>query len=207
MKIKKILKSYIEEQILPMYKNHDQGHRIDHANYVIERSLKLAELYNLDANMCYTIAAYHDIGLGFTNRENHHIESGRFVRDDINLRNWFWVKDIEIIAQACEDHRASLIGPPRSMYGCVVSDADRDDNIKTMIFRSWSYNKKIFPDVNDKDTLNNIFAHLQEKYGKGGYGALKLDKSYELGNGEALEIQRILQDKNEFDKIVSEMKL
>lgn len=205
--IKKMLKSYIEEQILPMYKNHDEGHKIDHANYVIERSLKLAELYNLDINKCYVIAAYHDIGLGFTDREHHHLESGKFVREDISLKSWFNTSDIELIAQACEDHRASLIGQPRSMYGCVVSDADRDDNIKTMIFRSFSYNKKLYPIVNVEDTLNNVFAHLQEKYGKGGYGALKLDKSYDLGNGEALEIQRILEDKNEFDKIVSKMRL
>lgn len=73
---------------------------------VIRESLLLAENYNVDRNMVYTIASYPDTGL-CEGRENHHRTSGRIVRTDPALPQWFTPEQIETIAQAAEDHRAS----------------------------------------------------------------------------------------------------
>ena len=46
--IREELKKYIEDNILKEYDLNESGHNINHANYVIKRSLKFAE--NLDVN-------------------------------------------------------------------------------------------------------------------------------------------------------------
>ena len=57
------LKAYIEQEILPCYDHFDAAHQRDHAEEVIARSLALAEHYEVNENMVYAIAAYHDTGL------------------------------------------------------------------------------------------------------------------------------------------------
>ena len=71
MRINKELQKYIEEKIFPIYQKNDSGHNIDHIKYVIERSLKFAsKVENINYNMVYTIAAYHDIG-HYIDAKNH----------------------------------------------------------------------------------------------------------------------------------------
>ena len=57
------LQKYIEEQILPLYDNNIGGHGISHIKFVIERSFELINEFklNLNLNMVYTIAVFHDI--------------------------------------------------------------------------------------------------------------------------------------------------
>ena len=62
---------YIEAEILPRYAGFDAAHREEHARNVIRQSLALAKHYDVDENMVYTIAAYHDTGLS-SGRERHH---------------------------------------------------------------------------------------------------------------------------------------
>ena len=45
------LKSYIKQDILPLYDHFDAAHQRNHAEEVITRSLALAELYDVDENM------------------------------------------------------------------------------------------------------------------------------------------------------------
>ena len=68
------LKEYVEREILPRYDHFDTAHRRDHVETVIEAALRLAEGYDVDRDMVYTIAAYHDTGLAY-GREHHHNES------------------------------------------------------------------------------------------------------------------------------------
>ncbi|MEI6054208.1 MAG: phosphohydrolase, partial [Candidatus Saccharibacteria bacterium] len=56
------LLEYLKINIFPLYNNNDNGHNLTHLNDVLDRSLKLAPEYDLDHNMAYTIAAYHDCG-------------------------------------------------------------------------------------------------------------------------------------------------
>ena len=52
------------------------------------------------------------------------------IRADRQLAAWFTPQEIEIIAQAAEDHRASAKSKPRSIYGMIVAEADRIIDIK-----------------------------------------------------------------------------
>lgn len=81
------LEFYIENCIIPQYASFDDAHNIEHISRVIEVSLLLAEEYGVNPIMCYTIAAYHDIGLP-QGRETHHLTSAQILREDKALRNW-----------------------------------------------------------------------------------------------------------------------
>ena len=52
------LKQYIQTQLFPEYAKNEEGHRIEHINYVIERSLKFAsQVPDISMDMVCTIAA------------------------------------------------------------------------------------------------------------------------------------------------------
>ena len=81
MKPSEELKAYIEAEIIPRYGAFDAAHRTDHVRTVIAQSLVLAGHYEVDADMVYAIAAYHDTGLAY-GRESHHIRSGEILLGD-----------------------------------------------------------------------------------------------------------------------------
>ncbi|MBQ5831048.1 MAG: HD domain-containing protein, partial [Alistipes sp.] len=142
--IREDLRRYIEQEILPLYDSFDRGHRRDHAHQVIERSAQIAEAFEVDAEMIYAIAAYHDTGLSF-GRENHHSDSARIVLADRELRRWFTEEQILTIAQAAEDHRASAARAPRTIYGRIVAEADRLIIPELIIRRTVQYSLANFP--------------------------------------------------------------
>ena len=170
------LQAYIESAIFPRYKGFDPAHRTDHALQVIAESLKLAKHYVVDKRMVYTIAAYHDIGL-CEGRERHHLVSGRLVREDENLRKWFTEEEIEVMAQAVEDHRASLDHAPRSIYGRIVAEADRLIEPMTVLLRTVQYGLSHYPELSKEQHYQRYCEHLQEKYAEGGYLKLWIPES------------------------------
>ena len=129
------LQEYIEQTILPQYDAFDGGHKRDHAKAVIAESLRLARAHNADEQMAYVIAAYHDLGLRF-DREKHHIYSGEILMADLTLRQWFTEEQLLTMRDAVEDHRASGKNPPRTIYGAIVAEADRQINPETVIART-----------------------------------------------------------------------
>ena len=54
------LVKYIENEVFPKYDKNEEGHGIKHIKIVIKRSLELAKDYDVNLNMVYTIASYHD---------------------------------------------------------------------------------------------------------------------------------------------------
>ena len=163
-----LLDVYIEQEILPQYDDFDGGHRRDHAETVIRESLKLARQYQADETMAYVIAAYHDLGLKF-DREKHHIHSGEILMADEKLRKWFSEEQLMTMRDAVEDHRASGKNPPRTIYGAIVAEADRQIDPLTVVHRTMAFSQKLFPD-GDFDTLyQRSLEHLREKYAEGGY--------------------------------------
>ena len=170
------LQAYIESAILPRYKGFDPAHRTDHVLQVIAESLKLAKHYDVDERMVYTIAVYHDIGL-CEGREHHHLVSGRLVREDENLRKWFIEEEIEVMAQAVEDHRASLDHAPRSIYGRIVAEADRLIEPMTVLLRTVQYGLSHYPELSKEQHYQRYCEHLQEKYAEGGYLKLWIPES------------------------------
>lgn len=170
------LQEYIESQIIPRYDAFDGAHRRDHVRYVIDESLKLSEHYGLDRDMVYTVAAYHDTGLA-VDRKTHHLESGKILRSDAALKRWFSPEQIETMAQAVEDHRASSSSEPRSIYGKVVAEADRQIDCTTIIRRTISYSLSHYPQFDREEHWQRTLAHLNEKYGDGGYLKLWIPES------------------------------
>ena len=163
------LKRYVEREILPRYNHFDQAHRLDHVQVVMAQSMELAGHYpELNPDMVYTIAAYHDTGV-VEGRERHHLVSGRIVREDTELRQWFSPEEIETIAQAVEDHRASSSSEPRSLYGRIVAEADRNIDIEVIMQRTLQYGLAHYPELERSQHIERALQHLHEKYGPHGY--------------------------------------
>ena len=118
------LRIYIETEIIPRYESFDAAHGTDHVRTVIAQSLDLARHYDVDADMIYAVAAYHDTGLA-RGRELHHIHSGEILLADTELRRWFTAEQLAVMRDAVEDHRASSDHAPRTIYGRIVAEADR----------------------------------------------------------------------------------
>lgn len=167
-KIDSRLREYIEETVLPRYRDFDPAHRIDHAEAVITRSLALAEGYEVDINMVYAIAAFHDTGL-CGDRRVHHLASGAIVRSDNRLREWFSAEEVEAMAQAVEDHRASSDHAPRNIYGMIVAEADRLIMPRTVVERTVQYGLAHYPELDKEAQYARAKEHLTGKYGEGGY--------------------------------------
>jgi uncharacterized protein len=162
------LVQYIENEIIPRYASFDKAHREDHARAVIDRALAMGKNYQINEELLYTAAACHDLGLA-VDRKTHHLESGKIIRADERLRRWFSPEEIETIAQAAEDHRASATTPPRSIYGCLVAEADRMIVPDTIIRRTVQFGLSHHPDLDKEGHWQRTLEHLHEKYAEGGY--------------------------------------
>lgn len=170
------LKNYIEINVLPLYDGFDAAHQRNHVDMVIAQSLEIAAHLDVDLNMVYAVAAYHDTGLT-AERKTHHLVSGRIVREDMWLRDWFSEEQIETMAQACEDHRASSNHEPRSIYGRIVAEADRFIDPDTIILRTVQYGLANYPELDKEGHWLRTLDHLHEKYAKGGYLRLWFENS------------------------------
>ena len=189
--------AYIKQEILPRYENFDAAHQRNHADEVIERSLALAKHYDVDENMVYAIAAYHDTGL-CEGRDTHHLVSGRIIREDKKLREWFDEEQIETMAQAAEDHRASNGHEPRSIYGKIVAEADRLISPEKVIRRTIQFTQDHFPGYDKEQQYQRFREHLLEKYSDTGYLRLWIPESDNATRLEELRI--IIRDEEKMRK-------
>lgn len=197
---------YIEQEILPRYEHYDAAHQRDHIDAVILRSLELAKHYDVNVDMVYAIAAYHDTGI-CEGRETHHLVSGRIIREDKRLHDWFDEQQIETMAQAAEDHRASSTHEPRSIYGKIVAEADRLIVPETVIKRTIQYGLDHYPDYDKEGQYQRFKEHMTEKYSDRGYLRLWLPESDNAPRLE--ELRKIIRDENklrqtfekEYDKL------
>ena len=189
----KTLVEYIERTVIPMYDGFDAGHGRDHVLAVIEEAVRLCGFYPVDVNMVYAAAAYHDTGL-VVDRKTHHLESGRIIREDRELSRWFTDAQIEIIAQAAEDHRASSDHEPRTIYGKIIAEADRQIIPESIILRTVQYGLKHYPELDKEGHWKRTCEHMAEKYDVGGYLKLWIPESR---NAEGLAALRaIIHDKS-----------
>ena len=168
MPIRESLHNYIYQEVIPRYAAFDKAHREDHALTVIDRALSMGRQYDIDEEMLLTAAACHDLGLA-VDRNTHHLESGRIIREDKRLSEWFSSGQIETIAQAAEDHRASAKTPPRSIYGRLVAEADRLIVPETILRRTVQFGLSNYPELDKEGHWTRMLEHLHEKYAEGGY--------------------------------------
>lgn len=145
MDVNKELILYIEKNIFPKYEKY-YSHGMIHINNVIKNMLMLADYYNLDKNIAYVIAAFHDIGLNI-DRDNHEYESGKILSEDKELKKYFSEEEIKVLKEAVEDHRGSRKEKPRNFFGECVSDSDRDFDIELLAKRQIATSLKNYPNL------------------------------------------------------------
>ena len=184
------LQTYIESEIIPRYRDFDKAHREDHVRSVIRQALELSQYYDVDKDIVYAAAAFHDTGLAI-DRATHHLESGKIIRADARLPEWFTPGEIETIAQAAEDHRASAKTAPRSIYGRIIAEADRLIDPLTIIRRTIQFGLSHYPEMTPEGYWERTLEHLREKYGDGGYLQLWIPESPNAGRLE--ELRRIIR--------------
>lgn len=170
------LVQYVESEIIPRYASFDKAHREDHVRKVIEEAMNMSVHYDVDKDVLYAAAAFHDTGL-VDGREVHHMSSGRIIREDPHLKEWFTPDKIETIAQAAEDHRASSGCEPRSIYGKIVSEADRDIEPMRILRRTVQFGMEHYPELDKEGHWKRMLEHLAEKYDYGGYLKLYIPES------------------------------
>ena len=161
---------------MPRYEAFDKAHDRRHAFMVMSNSLRLAQHYDVDMQMVYTIAAYHDLGLE-AGREQHHTVSARIVREEKRLKEFFTSEQIEIMADAVEDHRASCSKPPRTIYGKIVAEADRIIDSHTIMARTIQYGLSNYPALTKEEHIERAVTHIKEKYDEDGYLKLWIPQS------------------------------
>ena len=153
---------YVESTVIPAYASFDKGHREDHARYVIGQAMDLAQWYDADPEMVYVAAACHDLGLA-EDRKTHHLVSGRIIREDPALRRWFAAEQVETMAQAAEDHRASSDHEPRSIYGRLVAEADRQIVPETVVRRTVQFGLSPYPELDKEGDWERSCEQLKER--------------------------------------------
>lgn len=200
------LRDYVEQTVLPRYEAFDPAHRRTHAESVMRRALELAVHYPaLDRRVLYVAAACHDLGLA-EGRGNHHEVSARLIRADQHLRRWFSEAEVALIAEAAEDHRASLARVPRTLYGRIVAEADRLIEPDLTLRRTVQYGLAHYAGLGVEAQYERFRSHLRGKYGAGGYLRLWIERS---PNAAPLaELRQLIADEPRlracFDRIYAE---
>lgn len=200
--------------VKPIYLKSDISHGWDyHIMQVLHFAIEIADKYclkhniNLNYNIIYAMVILHDI-TRYKDPKNHEKTSADYVRHIKKyLRKWFNDSEIDIIANAVQEHRASN-GNPSDIYGKILSDADRmsDLNPEVMLTRCFYFRLNTRLDLNTYDKMfDDIFEFLLTKYGKNGYAKLILNESNNIAKNWLLYIKHLLLNKNEFKKIFDKL--
>jgi uncharacterized protein len=107
------------------------------------------------------------------------------------------------MAEAIEDHRASAENPPRSIYGAIVAEADRDLRPEIPLRRTIQYGLSHYPNEDYEFHKQRTIEHLTEKYGRNGYLKLPLNSRINL---EGLEqLRQIIESPDLFNQKFNEI--
>jgi len=189
---------YVVGQIFPRYGG-DNGHGLDHIKNVIRRSLDFAKRINddeikttakdfkglpaelkpnknrkIDYDMCFVVAAYHDLGRD-KNQKLHHLVSAGYLLNDDFMAEHFSREQLRVMADAIMDHRASNELDPLTIYGRIVSSADRDTDYQDIMRRAYAYNQFLHPDRTEDESIDWTYKKICKKFaGDEAYSAKKM---------------------------------
>jgi uncharacterized protein len=199
------LVEFIETKILPQYAAFDAAHNMEHVTRVIRHSLELVKVTGADVNMVYAIAAYHDLGMSGP-RAVHHITGGKLLAADARLKKWFSPEQLKVMREAVEDHSASASHSPRSIYGKIVAEADRDIEKDIVIRRTIQYGLANYPQLDHEGHWKRFKEHMDSKYSTHGYIRLWIPGSQNEKNLN--ELRNIIADtprlKEQFERFFKE---
>lgn len=190
---------YIQDNIFPEYSKNDNGHDLEHIKYVINRCMKFAEQFdNIDLNILYTIAAFHDIA-HHIDKNNHEVLSAKIFYENEDMKQFFAEEERMIIKEGIEDHRASSENIPRSNYGKIISSADRSTDVEEFLKRTHAYTMKHQPNLTVNEIIERAYNHTKDKYGTDGYAKhFVVDKEY---NNFKNLINELISDKDKFKQL------
>ena len=161
--------NYVEDKVLPLYDTNIGGHGRDHILTVIMRSFEIKKEFDLSLKnkLILIIAAYHDIGYK-KDPDNHEQVSSEIFLADKEIQKFLEPDEVQIVAEAIVDHRASLEYEARSEYGKLVSSADRETSVENMLKRSFLYQADKHADENPtiEQVIEYSFKKLTKKFGK-----------------------------------------
>ena len=197
--------NYVEDKVLPLYDTNIGGHGRDHILTVIMRSFEIKKEFDLSLKnkLILIIAAYHDIGYK-KDPDNHEQVSSEMFLADKEIQKFLEPDEVQIVAEAIVDHRASLEYEARSEYGKLVSSADRETSVENMLKRSFLYqaDKHAAENPTIEQVIEYSFKKLTKKFGKDGYAKMYFpDKKY---TEYLKKMQELLENKDKF--IAREMK-
>ena len=199
------LMEFVETSILPRYAAFDAAHNLGHVTQVIRRALALGRVTGADMNMVYVAAAYHDLGMSGP-RAVHHLTGGRILAQDARLRRWFTPEQVKIMKEAVEDHRASASHAPRSIYGKIVAEADRDMTPDVVFRRAVQFGLASYPQLDRDRQWLRFQQHMESKYSVHGYIRLWIpgsenERNLQLVRNIIASPQRL---RDEFERIYAE---
>ncbi|MDD5862437.1 MAG: HD domain-containing protein [Prevotella sp.] len=194
--------AFVEQQILPRYNAFGASHGLRHVTRVIKNSLELVPCTGADIDMVYVVAAYHDLGMEGP-RAIHHITGGKILAADARLKKWFSPEQIKIMKEAVEDHRASSSRQPRSIYGKIVAEADRDLEPHEVFTRAVQYGLENCPDLDDEGQWQRFRQHMEEKYSRRGYLRLWIPGS--PNERHLAEIREIIDNNDKLREIFEQI--
>lgn len=208
MQVNLDLMAFVETAILPKYNAFDRTHGLAHVQRVIANSMELARQLGADVNMVYAIAAYHDLGMSGP-RAIHHITGGKILAADRRLDRWFSPDQISVMKEAVEDHRASASREPRSIYGKIVAEADRDLTPEVVFARAVEYGLDHYPDLDRERQWQRFERHMEQKYSSEGYIKLWIPNS--PNHKYLTAVREVIADKTclraVFDRVYDSLKL
>ena len=189
------LVAYIKTNIFSRYDSAN-GHGLDHIQNVIRRSLDFAKRINdgdikttasdfanlpesladghINYDICFAVAAFHDLGRE-KNNKLHHLVSAAWFLDDEFMEEFFSREALRVAADAIMDHRASNTIPPVTIYGRIVSSADRDTDCYDIMRRAYAYNRHVHPERTDDEARQYVYDKIIQKFvGPDAYGVKKM---------------------------------
>lgn len=197
------LKEYVEREIFPEYEKNNDGHGINHIVQVLKRSFTLSkQLKDINLDMVYTIAAFHDIG-HHINKEEHEIVSANMFYENEKMKEFFTEEERIIIKEAIEDHRSSLEGEPRTIYGKLISSADKTPDLKTMVTRTRAYSMKHFKEMTEDEMFERERAELRNRFSKENDRCYIKDEEYEKFLNDIADITSDIEKYKEYYREVT----
>lgn len=159
------LHKHVEDKIFPQYAQNDKAHGLCHIREVIRRAFRLNKSFKLqlEPDLIFAIAAYHDLGKHIDS-DHHEIVSAELFRQDAEMTKFFAPAQINLIAEAIEDHRSRKSDNPRSVYGQLISSADRNTRVEMVFVRSFFVGKDYQPEATVAEHLDFNFHRLAQRY-------------------------------------------
>jgi len=161
------LETYLREEILPKYADHDVGHGLAHIERVLNFAYQLSDVLGkkgVDEDLLTTAVICHDLGVTSNSRAGragHNVRSAAMVRADKGLSRFFTREEKRAVAMACYEHRASYRGERKDLLSKIVADADTMDSVN--FERIILYFEERFAGESDESVIEQMWQHYMRK--------------------------------------------